>query len=69
MTIMKTMLLNPVVVSLNESGEKVKNLKKIAKKSFQAIKRFTKATGRILFVISPVYPQYMENLRRENNAN
>lgn len=65
---MKTMELNPMAVSLNESEEKVMSLKKAAKNFLKAMGKFAKATGRFFIVISPAYPQYMESLRRENNA-
>ena len=65
---MKTMELNPMAVSLNESEEKEMNFKDAAKSFLKATSKVAKAIGRILFVISPVYPQYMESLKRESNA-
>lgn len=56
---MKTMNLTQQAVAGYEREEKVMNL-------MAAIRKFLKAAARFFIVISPIYPMYVESLRKQN---
>lgn len=56
---MKTINLTQQAIAGYEREEKVMNLT-------SAIRKFLKATGRFYIVISPIYPMYVESLRKQN---